>query len=135
MRSTYRYIGQNVLRLNEKNRSKLRILKSFLLRSMASLLGQQGTIWKLSACLRRKNISIRDFITLLINKGKNHALILASSSSVCRQCMPLHGVYLVATQSSRQSPTICPFGIEKAELYSSRTMVYLGFFDFIPKES
>lgn len=47
---------------------KNKILRSFLLRSVASLLGQQGTIWALFACFRRKKLNVSNFITLLINK-------------------------------------------------------------------
>lgn len=39
--------GQNIFRLKEENQVQIKnkILKNFLLRRMASLLGQEGTFW------------------------------------------------------------------------------------------
>lgn len=62
---------------------KTRKLKSFLLWSMASLFGQQDTIWILFACLRRKNKHKRFHHS--INKYMKESCF---NFSILKQCLP-----------------------------------------------
>ena len=102
---------------------KNEVLKSFLLRSVASLLGQQGTIWALFACFRRRKLNISNFITLLINKES------CLNFSILNSCLPTAHVTAGSVlggwpQLEANPQAICPLWIEKAGLYSSRTKVY-----------